>query len=118
MNGGCYRIRNKVNGRCYFGHSLNLRDRWTKHLDRLKAGKHHNPDLQKDFDQYGRKAFVYEPLCATVDKHLGEIIENVFVCEETNKKRNPYNIYKRQEPNEGLEYSIYQITNESIKETN
>jgi predicted GIY-YIG superfamily endonuclease len=119
VNGGVYRIRNKLTGRCYYGHSLNLRDRFTKHKDRLAVGKHHNKALQADCDEAGTvEIFAYEPLAATTDKHLGQLLENVLIYEAQEKNLNPYNVYKSNEPKQQIQSSLWEITNKSIKEQN
>lgn len=117
INGGVYRIRNKRTGRCYFGTSQNLRDRFTKHLDRLKAGAHHNPELQEDYDLHGRKVFTYELLVGTQDKDLAEILESDFISEAHNDNRNPYNRYKRT-TSSGEDNNRYYITKMSVDEMN
>lgn len=46
--------------RAYIGQTLTRLDgRISKHLQKLRAGKHSSRLLQHDFDQYGEKAFGY-----------------------------------------------------------
>ena len=119
LNGGVYRIRNKANGRCYFGSSQNLRDRFCKHLDRLKIGKHYNQQLQNDFDKFGRKAFIYEPLVGSRDVGMCLALEASFISEDAQTNRNPYNQYKREQGEGELDSDVcYSITNEAIKAIN
>jgi group I intron endonuclease len=116
INGGVYRIRNKQTGRCYFGTSQNLRDRFTKHLDRLKAGAHHNHQLQDDYDECGKNVFVYELLVGTSDKDYAGALESIFIQEACNDNRNPYNRYKLQKKDDDDEVimNCYEITQSNI----
>ena len=117
INGGVYRIRNKKTGRCYFGTSQNLRDRYTKHLDRLKAGAHHNSALQDDYDECGRKCFTYELLVGTTDKETAEVLESAFIQEAQTDGYNPYNQYKlfsKDDENSTNDNDYYRITKSNL----
>ncbi len=37
---GVYRIKNKINKKCYYGSSKNIEKRWKTHLNQLKNKKH------------------------------------------------------------------------------
>lgn len=118
VNGGVYRIRNRFNGRCYFGSSQNLRDRFCKHLDILKLGKHYNEDLQKDFTEMGRKAFIYEPLVASRDVATCLMIEGAFISEASESTSNPkpYNLYKLDSEEAGNDFCRFRTTKEAINQ--
>lgn len=56
---GIYRIRNKVNGKCYYGSSKNIEKRWKRHKNDLK-NNNHNPLLQRAWNKYGENNFIFE----------------------------------------------------------
>lgn len=56
---GIYRIRNKVNDKCYYGSSKNIEKRWQRHKNELK-NNNHNPLLQRAWNKYGESNFVFE----------------------------------------------------------
>ncbi|MBN2527703.1 MAG: metalloregulator ArsR/SmtB family transcription factor [Deltaproteobacteria bacterium] len=57
---GIFRITNTENGKVFLGSSLNLHGPLNKHRFTLSIGSHINKELQKDWKQYGEKAFVFE----------------------------------------------------------
>lgn len=59
MLGYIYHITNQVNGKKYIGKSTNLPHRIETHLSDLTLGKHHSIKLQRAFDKYGSKNFVF-----------------------------------------------------------
>lgn len=60
MNSGIYRIRNRRNGKCYYGSSVNLKARVLEHFASLRLRKHHNIVLQRAWTKYGKSSFVFE----------------------------------------------------------
>lgn len=61
-NMGIYRIINIVNGKFYLGSSNDLRKRKREHIWALRKGAHINDYLQKAFNKYGEKNFIFEVL--------------------------------------------------------
>ncbi|HLP15038.1 MAG TPA: metalloregulator ArsR/SmtB family transcription factor [Bacteroidota bacterium] len=59
---GVYQIRNTQTGRILLGSSLNLHGPWNKHRFALSTGVHSNKELQKDWNELGPDAFVFEVL--------------------------------------------------------
>ena len=59
---GIYRIRNIVNNKCYIGSSADFHNRERKHFSDLRSGRHHSSILQRAYNKYGEKAFVFEPI--------------------------------------------------------
>jgi group I intron endonuclease len=57
---GIYRIKNKVNNKCYYGSSKNIDKRWKRHKNELNKKKHINIILQRAWNKYGEKNFVFE----------------------------------------------------------
>ena len=54
-----YSILNKVTDRGYIGETLGLERREKEHKRNLKAGRHENSLLQKDYDEHGPEAFEF-----------------------------------------------------------
>ena len=46
--------------RFYIGSAVNISQRWTRHLQQLRKGKHHNKFLQNHFDSYGEDDLQFE----------------------------------------------------------
>ncbi len=59
---GVYKITNTVNGKIFVGSSPNLKNRWTTIKWQLDMGMHVNSELQKDWNELGQGAFIYEIL--------------------------------------------------------
>ena len=57
---GIYRIKNKINEKCYYGSSKNIEKRWKTHLNQLRNKKHINTILQKAWNKYGEDNFSFE----------------------------------------------------------
>lgn len=54
---GIYQIKNQVNGKIYIGSSINLKQRFAKHLALLRHNKHSNSHLQNAWNKYGEQSF-------------------------------------------------------------
>lgn len=48
---GIYKIENKINGKVYIGQSSNMEIRWNYHKMDLIDGKHHQRNLQQDYEE-------------------------------------------------------------------
>lgn len=57
---GIYRMTNTQTGKFYIGSSVDIRNRWYKHLSHLRRGIHANAHLQAAFTQSGEDAFLFE----------------------------------------------------------
>ena len=55
-----YKIKNLVNNKVYIGSTVNTKNREYKHFWMLNKGIHDNEHLQKSFNKYGSKNFVFE----------------------------------------------------------
>jgi group I intron endonuclease len=55
---GIYAITNIQNGRVYIGRGT-FAMRWRQHRYLLRKGTHYNPDLQKDWIEYGEDMFTF-----------------------------------------------------------
>ena len=59
MKGYIYKITNKENNKIYIGSSFNIEKRKNAHFNALRNGKHHSIHLQRAYNNYGEKAFVF-----------------------------------------------------------
>jgi group I intron endonuclease len=59
---GVYVIRNKTNGKCFVGSSVNIRARLNRHRMELAAGRDRLVELQRDWNELGADAFELETL--------------------------------------------------------
>jgi hypothetical protein len=75
---GIYKITNIINGDCYIGSSVNIKERFYRHKKDLKKGKHHSIILQRAYKKYGKENFIFEVL-TECDKELLEEKENEFL---------------------------------------
>ena len=58
--GQIYQIRNIVNDKRYIGSSVNYKSRWKNHRGQLNGGVHHSKYLQRAWNKYGIKSFIFE----------------------------------------------------------
>jgi len=73
FNCGIYRIRNNVNGKAYYGSSVNIYKRWVSHKNRLKNNNHHNIYLQRSWNKNGSNVFIFEYIEECDEEMLFEI---------------------------------------------
>ena len=59
MNSGVYKILNIKTGKVYIGSSNSVKKRWKFHLFHLHRRTHHSILLQRAWDKYGEKSFVF-----------------------------------------------------------
>jgi group I intron endonuclease len=82
MKSGIYQIKNLVNGKKYYGSSVNMGKRKSRHFSNLNNNKHENQHLQNAWNKYGKDNFVFEPLVFCAEQHLilleKEFIKSVF----------------------------------------
>lgn len=61
---GVFQVKNLKNGKVLLGSSTNLHGPLNKHRFLLTIGRHDNPTLQAEWNQYGAEAFAFEILDA------------------------------------------------------
>lgn len=77
-NIGVYQIKNLINSKVYIGQSKEkFERRYWHHQWLLRHGKHHNLDLQTEWNQYGEDEFVFQVL---------QVAESEIQCDELEKK--------------------------------
>lgn len=57
---GIYKITCIINNKCYVGSSINIRNRWSEHKSKLKKNKHHSIFLQRSWNKYKERNFIFE----------------------------------------------------------
>jgi len=62
IKSGVYQILNVINGKRYIGSSKDILSRWRKHKQELQKRIHHSIHLQRAWNRYGEKSFVFEIL--------------------------------------------------------
>lgn len=62
-----YKITNIVNNKKYIGQTKDYKKRFSQHKTSLRKNKHCNPHLQKAWNKYGEKSFVFEVIEYTED---------------------------------------------------
>ena len=74
MSCGIYKIRNKVNNKCYIGCSYNIEARFYEHTRTLNKGQHHSLIFQRAWNKYGEENFELEIIleCDRVDLLIEE----------------------------------------------
>lgn len=85
-----YRIRNVIDGKCYYGSSINYLVRWRVHKTDLRMKKHGNERLQNAWSKYGEESFVFEIVEEVFDKSLLTVREQHYFDNE----KCEYNISK------------------------
>lgn len=69
---GVYAICNEVDGRCYYGSSINMNKRLSVHKSSLRGGYHCNAHLQRAWNKYGEDAFSFNSVEVTDESSLDE----------------------------------------------
>lgn len=59
MTSGIYKIINIITGDFYIGSTVNLDNRYNSHFRDLNSERHHNIKLQRAFNKYGAKWFIF-----------------------------------------------------------
>jgi group I intron endonuclease len=86
--GVIYRIVNVINGKCYYGSTINAETRWKTHIYSLKKNKHHNIHLQRSWNKYGEDNFIFEIVEIDIPKNELFLIEQNYI----NKNIDGYNL--------------------------
>ena len=59
LKSGIYCIENTKSNKKYIGQSVNIEDRWRRHISELNNGTHHNSHLQNVWNKYGEDYFKF-----------------------------------------------------------
>jgi group I intron endonuclease len=101
MKKGIYKITNIISNKCYIGSSQNIESRFRRHKKDLKNGEHHSRYLQRAWNKYGEKNFLFEIIEEVTDK--SQLIERE--QHYTDKIKPDYSIRKICSSNIGIKHS-------------
>jgi group I intron endonuclease len=109
---GIYKIENIINNKIYIGSSIDIDERWRRHIKYLNDNKHHSPNLQYSWNKYGSKNFKFEviELCSLdvlisrEQFYLNTILD---ACNIKSKifKKNGYNVCRIAGNTQGFKFS-------------
>jgi len=91
---GIYCITNLVNGKKYFGQSINLKDRFSDY----RTGQFHNDHLRNSVNKYGWENFTLKPFIYCAEEYLN-VMEKYFI--KKYKTMKPKLGYNKREGGEG-----------------
>lgn len=74
-----YRIRNVTDQKFYVGSTINVKERFRTHRNKLRNGKHHTPHLQAAWNKYGEECFVFEVVEEVRSVDLLQAAEDVWL---------------------------------------
>ena len=101
-----YVIKNITNDKRYVGSAVNFYNRKKQHLSLLKRGLHHSVLLQRAWNKYGEKSFVFEILEKVSDiKQLIEKEQYYLDFYESYNSKNGYNICNKAGNTLGFKHS-------------
>jgi group I intron endonuclease len=82
---GIYAIVNTITNVWYIGMTTtSFRSRWLHHVEDLKQSTHHNKGLQRDFNMYGTRAFVFRVIEQIDDTQLIPVRERYYISAYSN----------------------------------
>lgn len=95
-NNGIYCIRNKINGRVYYGSCLRFKSRYRSHANALMSNKHGNRFLQADYNKCQSENFIFEVVeivngdkatrLAREQEYIDKYFDNGIQCYNLRKK--------------------------------
>jgi len=78
---GLYAIQNVVSGKAYVGSSVNVKNRQKRHFRMLQINIHHCTTLQRAWNKYGEKSFVFKFIGnASTSKEVRELEQAFLEC--------------------------------------
>jgi group I intron endonuclease len=91
MTIGIYKITNTINEKFYIGSSNNVEKRWASHRYHLRHNKHHAEHLNRAWNKYGERSFVFEILEETSEDLLLEVEQKYLDNDRPWDPNNGYN---------------------------
>jgi group I intron endonuclease len=80
-----YKIRNVVNGKFYVGSTMDTRERFRTHRNKLRRSTHHCAHLQSAWNKYGEDCFVFEIVENIASSALLQAAEDVWLTAHVGK---------------------------------
>ena len=74
-----YMVRCQVAEKVYVGASTNVYNRICGHKARLRRNKHQVPEMQRDWNQYGEEAFVFDVIQYVADARTARVAEDELI---------------------------------------
>jgi group I intron endonuclease len=89
---GIYKITNLINGKVYFGQTVNYEKRMRSHISHLSKGNHHNCHIQNAFNLYGKDSFKMELVCGCEISELDKLERQYIKKFNTTNENFGYNL--------------------------
>ncbi len=90
MTSGVYQFKNLITNQRYIGQSVDIEDRYIKHIRLLELGIHHSIKLQKAWDKYGKENFTH---CILIECPTDELLkQEEYYVRKYNSHIDGYNI--------------------------
>lgn len=90
MTSGVYQFKNLITNQRYIGQSVDIEDRYIKHIRLLELGIHHSIKLQKAWDKYGKENFTH---CILIECPTDELLkQEKYYVRKYNSHIDGYNI--------------------------
>jgi len=106
---GIYAIMNCINGKVYAGSAVDIKQRWIRHVHRLRTGTHTNPILQSAWKKYGESSFDFLVLEEVPDRIWLMVREQLWLNDvQPWKRENGYNVLPTAESRLGSTMSLKQ----------
>lgn len=80
-----YKIRNVVNQKFYVGSTINTKERFRTHRNKLRRGAHHTPHLQAAWNKYGEECFKFEIVEEVASIEMLQDAEDCWLIEHVGK---------------------------------
>lgn len=127
-----YSITNTQNNKKYIGISININERFSRHLMELRGNRHHSIRLQNAWNKYPEESFVFEILEEREYQDFNEAEEyEISLINKFDSKNNGYNMTDKKSPmlnpeiaekvktaNQSKVPDIIQISMETLKPVN
>lgn len=105
-NSGIYCIKNLKENKMYIGSSKNLKNRKNEHFRKLRRGEHHCTHLQKAFNKYEEKYFIFSIITYVESKRLIPEEDKYFKYYDIGNHSVSYNLLTRPERTTGFKHSL------------
>jgi len=74
-----YIMFNLVAQKQYVGRTRNLDARYSDHVNKLRAGRHENPELQRDWDRDGEESFIWVDVILRAGDIRANLMEDLLI---------------------------------------
>lgn len=74
-----YAIKNVCSGRVYIGSTVDVARRKSTHFNHLRKGVHKNRTLQRDFNKFGERIFIFNEITKAPNKEIALRFEQILM---------------------------------------